>query len=82
MEKEIIVVVSDSKSELFQSSYTVIEMQGDEPIEEFVKKIDEFIEETKYEKVEVVVDAINFVFTSDEEDFLYDNGIEVFNHHY
>lgn len=81
MEKEIIVVVSDSKCEGFQSSYTVIEIQGDAPIEEFVKKIDEFIEETKYEKVEVVIDAINFVFTSDEEDFLNDNGIQIFNHY-
>lgn len=78
MEKEILVMVTDRECEWFQSSETFIEIQDNETIEEFVKKIDEFIEETEYEKVEVVIDPLNFEFTSDEVDFLNDNGIEVY----
>lgn len=77
MKKEILVIVTDRKCEWLQSSQTIIEIQNNEPMDNLIKTIDKFIEETEYPKVDVVIDPLNFEFTSDEVEYLFENDIEV-----
>lgn len=78
MKKEILVIVTDRKCEWLQSSQTIIEIQNNEPMENLIRTIDKFIEETEYPKVDVVIDPLNFEFTSDEVEYLFENDIEVY----
>lgn len=78
MKKEILVIVTDRKCEWLQSSQTIIEIQNNEPMENLIRTIDKFIEETEYPKVNVVIDPLNFEFTSDEVEYLFENDIEVY----
>lgn len=78
MKKEILVIVTDRKCEWLQSSQTIIEIQSNEPMENLIRTIDKFIEETEYPKVDVVIDPLNFEFTSDEVEYLFENDIEVY----
>ncbi len=78
MTKEVVIIVTDRKCEWLQTSQTIIEIQNNESIDDLVKKIDEFIEETEYSKVHVVIDPLNFEFTSEEVEYLDDNNIELY----
>ena len=77
MKKEILVIVTDRKCEWLQTSTTIIEIQNNDPIENLIKIIDEFIVVTEYPKVNVVIDPLNFKFTNDEVEYLFENDIEV-----
>jgi hypothetical protein len=78
MEKEVLITVTDRKCPWLQTSQTIIEIQNNARIDDLVKIIDEFIDETEYRKVDVVIDPLNFEFTSEEVEYLIENDIEVY----
>jgi hypothetical protein len=78
MEKEVLITVTDRKCPWLQTSQTIIEIQNNTPMDDLVKIIDEFIDETEYRKVDVVIDPLNFEFTREEVEYLIENDIEVY----